>query len=374
MKTKILITFGGESPEHEVSIITALQAIENIDNKRYEIYPIYQNTQKQFFHLKNLTKRTQFLTAQREKVTFGKDEKGGYFQENKILGQKIYPKVALLCYHGGEGESGSMAGFFETLSIPITSSDKESSTICMNKSLTKKILLGTIPQIDSYTTRSYEIRKNSQTITNEILKKISLPLIIKPVHLGSSIGIKIAKSEIELEKKLIEAANLDDEILIEKFLDEIEEYNIAAFKYKDEIKLSEIERPKKKDEILSFKDKYQNGARKNSSAGMASLDREIPAKITVELKKEIQEIATQVYLKLNCHGVVRIDFIYHQGKLYFNEINPIPGSLSFYLWEPLGIQFSELLDMILENAIWHYENRKNIKFESTDIVQKFILN
>ncbi|RMD77236.1 hypothetical protein D6810_01505 [Candidatus Dojkabacteria bacterium] len=374
MKKKVILAFGGHSPEHEVSIITALQVLDNLEHSKYEVFAIYLDRQQNFFLLKNLKNKKDFFRSKRLPIVFGKDNRGGYFKIKGSIQRKIYPDVAMLCFHGGLGESGGLSGFFQSIGIAITCSDLESSSISMNKFLSKKILEGTnINTIQFEAYRTDCIKQDLPGVTKSILKTINLPVIIKPVHFGSSIGIKIARTEIELEKSLIDTCYLDKEILVERFLEKIEEYNVSVFRYKGDILVSEIEKPKKNDLILSYKDKYETGAKKTGKYGMASLLREVPATLPDELRKKIIDQAKLIYEKIGCFGVVRIDFILHNSILYFNEINPIPGSLSYYLWEPIGIDFSELLDMIIENAIYEKEKQDLVRYEpNDDIVSKFI--
>jgi D-alanine-D-alanine ligase len=376
MQKDIIITFGGDSPEHDVSIITALQAWQHVDKAKYKTHLIYFDRENKPYYFKKLKTKKDFYKTQRILITFGKDKKGGYFRTNNLFSSKIYPEANLMCFHGGTGESGSLAGLFEILNIPFSSSSLESSALCMNKIISKKIVSESDVNIveSVYKTRA-EIQKNSLGATTDIVSKLKLPLIVKPAHLGSSVGIKVARTQLELEKALKETSYLDDQVLIEKYLENIVEYNISIFRYKSEIQHSEIERPKPKDEILSFTDKYRSGQKKTgSNAGMASLSRELPAQISDEMKQKIRFVGEKIYNLLQCKGLVRIDFIYHNEILYFNEINPIPGSLSYYLWEPLGIQYSELLDMMIENAIWESQNKVRVKYESSDIVKTFIVN
>ncbi len=364
----IAITFGGVSPEHEVSIITGLQVIENIDKSKYQVTPVFIDQVGNFFLMKDLRTRRDYLKTRKMPTYFFRKQdqaflKSGLFKKTKI--DMVYN-----CCHGGVGEAGSLAGFFETLNLPVTSTNIESSVICMNKSLSKYLVeRQNIPTVPSLTLSYKEIRENINNVTEKIIHELELPVILKPVHFGSSIGIKIATTKVALEISLNEISFLDSEILIEKFLSPIKEYNCSVKIKQGKVQTSAIEKPFTKSEILSFKDKYEEGGTKKIG-GMASLDREIPAKISVVDGELIRKYSEKIYSTLSCFGVVRIDFLMdREGKIYFNEINPIPGSMSFYLWEANGITFKEQITDLIEETL---NQEKKIVFKNkTDIVEKF---
>ena len=332
----IAILCGGESYEHEVSIITGLQIAENIDTKQYTFSFIYFDKNNLPFLLKNLKTKKDFLNAKRIPVVFAKNHDSVEIIIKNLFPQKIKIDVCYLAFHGGIGESGQIQGMCEVLGVPFTSASTEGSVIAMNKSLTKQVLLANgIPILPSITIFSsiYQVDNKSSLIA--ISSKIGLPCIIKPVHLGSSIGIEIARDQISLEKFLNVATRLDNEILIEPALQNFTEYNVSLRSNKNEIELSPIEEPKKNAEILSFSDKYANGSKKTGkinskiSGGMETLDRTLPAKISPELAQQINSYARQVYEATRLTGLVRIDFLYHEGKLYCSEITQSPDQCHF---------------------------------------------
>lgn len=369
----ILVFFGGASPEHEVSIITGLQIFEHIDRELYNPILIYVSEKSQFYQLNRIKNRKDFSLDSKTEVFFGYDEKEKLsFFSSKNAKKVIYCAINTL--HGGGGEAGQMAGFFESFNIPYTSSNVESSVICMNKALAKELVSKeSIPVIGSLSFSSLEIRKNVKEKAGQIEREIGLPTIIKPVHLGSSIGIKIAKSAVELELGLLEASYLDIEIMVEKYLEDISEFNCSVRTVKGKIQASEIEKPLPKEEILSFSEKYEKGGKK-TGGGMASLSRELPVNISSELHKKIQRYSVEVYKLCKCKGVVRIDFIQSKdGNIFFNEINPIPGSMAFYLWEVMGIPFKQQISELIEESIYDYKNSISINYiHKTDIIKNFI--
>lgn len=368
---KVAILFGGVSAEHEVSVISGLQVLENINKKLFIPYAIQLNKRGLFEYFKSLNKKIDYLNIKPQVINFGRDKQGIFFQPSGFLKGKVYIDAAYLAFHGGNGESGQVQGFLETLGIPYTSPNVEASSIAMNKVLTKEVLeQNGIKTVFYDRLFSEDILKN---IDNSMKHIPELPVIIKPAHLGSSIGINIAKTAIELKKYLLEAAHVDSEILVEKFINNFEEYNISVRKIRGKIETSEVERPILKDEILSFADKYQRGGKK--SGGMASLSRELPAAITDTLRKKLQALAIIVFKTIRAKGLVRIDFMVSAEDIYVTEINPIPGSMSYYLWEASGISFQQQITDLIEQAILdhHAELSKNLNYKS-DIIEKFINN
>lgn len=372
----VLIMFGGISPEHEVSVITGLQVVEHIDRAKYIPQVVYITKKGEFNFLGELTNRKDFLKKRRDSVTFGRDEKGGYIQMSGIFGQKIYPIAAYLAFHGGLGEGGAVQGLLESVAIPFTSSSVEGSVVTMNKQLTKDIAKKAgIPSITGTSLRSADIKASYEREARRIVKELGVPVIVKPVHLGSSIGINVAHSEVELQKFLLEAAHADSEILVEKFIAKYVEYNCSVRRINGILEASEIERPVGKDEILSFADKYKRGAKKSGGrGGMASLDRELPARISDTLKLTIQETAKKAFLAARCKGMVRIDFMATEdGDLYLTEINPIPGSMAFYIWEASGVQFKQQITDLIEQGIADAREKRGYEMDYvSDIIEKFV--
>lgn len=372
---KIAIMFGGVSSEHEVSIITGLQVAEKIDRKKFESLVIYVDKNGRFLYYPKFLHRKDFKEIEPLEVNFARDGKGTFMFSSGMLKKKEYLDAVYLAFHGGFGEGGSIQGYLDTMNLPYTSPDTEGSVLGMSKVLGKEILKNyKIPLVDDVvvTDKCCQVEKELDKVTASIIKKLELPVIVKPAHFGSSIGIEIAKTEVELKKALLASSQLDSEILVEKYLKNITEYNVSVRTVNDEIAVSEIEKPLTEDEILSFKDKYGKGGKKNAG-GMANLVRELPAKISEELAERIKKYAKLIYQKLRCKGLVRIDFMKSGNKLYFTEINTIPGSMSFYLWEASGVPFTQQITESIEQAIADFETKINKRFEyQSDIVEKWI--
>lgn len=352
----VVVLFGGVSAEHEVSVISGLQVIEKIDRKLFKPFAIRLNKSGLFEYYEDLKTRKDYLKIKPQLINFSKDERGAYFTAEKLFKNKIYIDIAYLAFHGGNGESGQMQGFIEVLDIPYTSPNVEASAIAMNKILTKEVL-------EQNGIKTVEYFKD--------LKSIKLPVIIKPSHLGSSIGINIAKTKVELKKYLLLAKQVDSEVLIERYAKNFKEYNVSVRKIGDKIETSEIEKPLSSEEILSFADKYQRGGKK--TGGMASLQRELPAKISKNLESRIKNLAINVFKIIRAKGMIRIDFMLENNSLYVTEINPIPGSMSFYLWEASGVSFRQQITDLLNQALIDNEERLSKRLDyKTDIIEKFV--
>lgn len=372
MKINIAVFFGGVSAEHEVSVITGLQVIEKIDRNKFNVFAICLTQKGTFEYYPKLHSRKDYFKIKPKLINFGKDNKGSYFRPAGLVSRKIYIDVAYLAFHGGNGESGQMQGFLDVLDIAFTSPGVESSSISMNKVLTKEVLeshgVTTLPWVRLF---SIDIKKDPDKEVDKVLEKLSLPVIVKPVHLGSSIAVKVARSKIELKKYLLEASYLDSEILVEDYLKKFNEYNISVKKVNDKYLLSEIEKPLSKDEILSFADKYQSGSKK--TGGMASLTRDLPAKIPENIKKYIEESAIKVFELIRATGLVRVDFMLAGSNIYVIEVNPIPGSMSFFLWEASGISFRDQITELILEAIKNKKESDSIRFKyESDIIKKFV--
>lgn len=370
----ILVLFGGQSAEHEVSIITGIQVLEQIDRKIYSPQAIYVTKKGILKYLPNLKSKKDFKPEKGLPIILGRDEKGPFYKVDALFGKKTRIDAAYLAFHGGGGEGGALQGFMESLGIPYTSPNTESSVISMNKVLAKEVFdkqgIDNVPWVRFF---SIDIAENVNSCVDTATKKLSLPIIIKPAHLGSSIGISIARTKIELKKCLLAASQFDSEVLVEKLISGYKEYNCAVRLVDGKVKTSEIEKPTSQDEILSFADKYIRGGSKKQS-GMASLARDLPAKISKKLKSEIEELSKKAFIACRCKGMVRIDFmVTKSGKIYLTEINAIPGSMAFYLWEASGVSFTKQITDLIEQSINDFASQQSFTLDyESDIVNKFI--
>ena len=365
---KLGVIFGGVTCEHDVSVVTGLQLIENVNKEKYEIYPIYIHSDGEWYTGKEL------LNAQIYKE-FNKHEsslKKAIIPPNKkgllILGSGLFSKnefipldVVIPAMHGMNGEDGTLQGLLELANIPYTSSSVLGASIGMDKILMKKVYEAHNLPILPYT---YFIRDEWNNNKEEVLKRIesalTYPMFVKPSNLGSSIGISKAKDKEGLINAIEIAVNYDERVIVEKGVENLIEINCSALGIGDEVQASVCEQPVSWEDFLTFDEKYMRGAKGSKGGktagvkqgGMENMDRRIPANIPEEQSKEIQELTKKAFKALNSKGVSRIDYIIDKetNNIYINEINTIPGSFAFYLWQHDGMSYSELIDKIVEIA------------------------
>jgi len=373
MKKNIGIFFGGRSVEHEISIISAMQAMKAIDSEKYDVTPVYISKDGEWFTgnwlryfdnfrnlketLKNSVKITPSLNAgEGLLLSYPK----GFMKSSKVVA-KI--DVAFPVFHGAFGEDGCMQGVFELMNIPYVGSGVAASSIGMNKVYTKQICREIdIPVIDFYSVDADSWFADKEKFVSEIEKKFKFPLIVKPNNLGSSIAVSKAKNRTELENAVELVAMYSNEILIERFVTSIREINCSVAETSDGAQVSECEEPVvNSSELLSFEEKYMSTG--GASQGMAGSKRKVPADIPEKTKKEIEEYSLRLFKHLDCSGIIRIDYILDEAekKVYMNEVNTIPGSLSFYLWEAKGIKFADILTSIIENSIKRFSKKNKLK-------------
>lgn len=374
MKTNIAVFFGCRSVEHEVSIISAVQAMRAADKEKYELIPVYVAKDGMMFSSEDMFQIENFrdidkLLKKSEEVTFIKKSDGVFMHpiNKKALhrSKEIKIDLAFPIVHGTNCEDGTMAGYFEFLGLPYISCDILSAAVGMDKAVFKDVLKNAgLPVLDCvrFTAREYLI--DSTEITDKIKTEVSFPLIVKPVNLGSSVGITKVKTEAELDSAIRLAAGFADKILAERAVENLREINCSVLGDTDECTASVCEEPFMHDEILSYKDKYEGGAKDGPSKGMASLGRKIPADIPEELSEKIKDISCKVFKVIGASGVVRIDYLLDNktGEVYANEINTIPGSLAFYLWQASGISYKQLIDKLVEIAFRRERKRENLQF------------
>lgn len=349
----ICVIIGGQSVEHEISLISGLQTILNLNNSKYKVFPIYLSKNNEFIYLKNITIDYFKKGLQKNKKT------NCYFKRinnNTYLITK-YKKHIIDCIipvvHGKGVEDGTIQALTKLLKVPSTSSDILSSSIAQNKVITKKLLkqhnIRMLPFVEIN-------QENNQKKINKLLNIYQYPLIVKPTTLGSSIGIKIIENKEQLISEIKYSKQYDKSVIVEQKLTNFTEYNIACFKYKNELHLSQIEEVKSNNPYLTFDDKYLDGGLKETSKE----NRVIPANITPALEEEILTATKTIYKTVGFTGVIRIDFLFDKdnNKLYFNEANTIPGSLAFYLFKDYS--YTNLLDLLIENAIYEYHKEQTL--------------
>ena len=369
MKLKLAVLFGGKSTEHEISIISTIQAIGHINRDKYDIIPVYITKNNDFYVGEFIDKIEEYthipqLLAKSTQVVWIKDgDKVSLFRyPMKKFGNNVITQVdiAFPIVHGTNVEDGTLQGYLATLGLPVVGCDVLSSAVGMNKYVMKTVLKDNgVPVLDCkcYSWKDYE---DVDGLVAKIEKEFTYPVIIKPLNLGSSIGIKKANDRDGLLEALDLGFEFSKKILVERAITNLKEINCSVIGDYESAKASECEEPVNSDDILSFEDKYiggakggAKGAKTGGSKGMASLKRKIPAEISDEMRDKIRKMAVDAFTCLGCSGVSRIDFMIDQStnEVYLNEINTIPGSLSFYLWEPLGVKYTDLLDEMIELAL-----------------------
>lgn len=368
----ILVLFGGETTEHDISILTAIQVCDSFDVLKYNVVPVYINKNGEWFLVSDVGSVARFLKSEfniKNRCVLNYD---GVLSVGKGLrSKKITIDYAFICMHGINGEDGTMAGLLDLYHIPTVNCGVESSSIAMNKILFKKFMLAIgVPVIDYFDVCSVDeviTRLNKKTKDGRFL----FPLIVKPARLGSSIGVVVCNNIDEYEKACVDGLMLDDSLLVERCLTNFNEYNIAIYNTEDGFVVSDIEQPLSSSKFLSFEEKYLNDGKGD---GMENISRVFPAKISKNLQSEIAMYAKKIYHELNMKGVVRFDFIYdnQDKKLYINEANTIPGSYANYLFRNKQISFTHMLDDLIAYARVDYINKKNIvKTFDTSVLKEY---
>lgn len=368
-KLKVGLFFGGRSTEHEVSVLTALQAFENLDKEKYEVIPIYVSKQGNFYtnpKLLNLKKyqNVKALLQFSSKITLGRKNNQAGFFTRKLFGNFTVFDVALLSFHGSFGEDGCMQGLLEMYQIPYTGFNVMASAVAMDKVVSKAVFQNLQLPIGKYLSfPRVDWVNNPKKILKEITKSLNYPLFIKPATIGSSIGVNKVLDSNSLSFAIEVASTYTEKILVEEAFENALEVNCSALGY-GQVQASVCEMPMASSEILSFADKYQRGGKGSKGSGMAAMTRIIPAPIPEKLAKQIQTATQQIFTALDGCGVARVDYFIDKEKQRFwvNEVNSPPGSFAFYLWEKSGIKFSQLLDMLIEFALQRATNQSKTQY------------
>ena len=379
---KVGVIFGGDSVEHEVSIISALQAMENIDEEKYEIIPIYVSKNRHFYtggalrdietykYFDNMKKFVKEITICRKGKNIVLQKVKGFFGRDVNTIDVAFPIV-----HGKGVEDGSLAGYLETLGLPVVGPSVLGAALGQDKVVLKQVLEANNIKIPKYEWfYDYEYSMNKDKIIENV-ETLGYPVIVKPANLGSTIGIGVAHNQSELIKSIEEALEYDKKIVIEEMIPNLLELNCAVCGNYEYSEASLVAEMKVKHELLTFEDKYLGGSKgkgmkgtaKNPNA-MSNSEFEVPANISDEMTDKIYEISKQVFRVLNLKGVCRIDYLVNRetGDIYVNEPNTIPGSLAFYLYKPKGKDYKTLTDEMIKSAIKDYKNemRKTSSFTS----------
>ena len=370
-KIRAGVFFGGPSVEHEVSVITAMQAIQAMDPQRYEVIPVYTTKNGELYtgaHLAQLESYRNIPEAlkQAQKVVLQKEGKDVVLMlaKQKRFGSSIVAAldVDLPIYHGTGGEDGVMQAHFERLGLPYTGPDVTSSAIGMDKWASKAMFkLHGVPCVEGVKVTQSQYFTDPEATAQTIEKAVGYPAIIKPYNLGSSVGIHKCRDRASLLDGLEDAFLYSQAVLAERAVQNLREINCAVLGDAEEARASVCEEPLNATDILTYADKYQSGGKTGKtgaksgggSKGMQSLARVVPADLSPEMTEKVQQLAIDAFRAIGACGCSRIDFLLDNqtGELFANEINTIPGSLAFYLWEKSGLTFTQLMDEMIRLAL-----------------------
>lgn len=378
MKINVAVFFGCSSVEHEVSVISGVQAMRSLDREKYNVIPVYVSKNGDFLTGDALFDIEEYkdlpaLMGKCRPVTLVREENCVLLRSIKsslLHRDKGTPiDIALPVVHGTNCEDGTIQGYFELLGLPYAGCDILSSAVGMDKNVFKRtVAADDLPVLRCATVTAKMWIEEPERVEKCVAEEIGYPAIVKPVNLGSSVGISRVDSAEKLHEAVKLALSFTDTLLIERAITNLREINCSVLGDRDECEASVCEEPLMGDEILSYEDKYMRGgksAKGDGSKGMASLQRKIPADLSAQKTAEIQDLAVRTFKCLGCCGVVRIDFMIDcddNDKVYINEINTIPGSLAFYLWEATGVKYPELLDRILDLGFKRARRRENLMF------------
>lgn len=378
MKTKIGVFFGGRSTEHEISVISACQAMAAIDRDKYEVVPVYISKQGRWYTSAALTEVANYRNP--DKLLAASTE---VYMRPVYGDYNLYPArpvgfwgkkgpvatldVAIPVLHGSNGEDGIFEGVLETIGIPYAGCSTLSSANGMDK-ITMKMILASddIPVVDYVWFTDKQWFTDRDALIEKIEKRIGYPVIVKPANLGSSVGIGRADSRGQLLERVADAGRYSARIIVEDLVEDMKEINCSVLGDCDDYRTSVLEEPIKSGEILSYTDKYMGGSK--DSRGMHAAAKRIPAQLPADLAEKISRLAGETFRVLSCHGVSRVDLMIDNatGAVYVNEINTIPGSLSFYLWEAAGLSFPQLMDTLVKLALRRKRDQasKTVSYDS----------
>ncbi len=364
MKTNIGVFFGGRSTEHEISVISASQAMAAINRDKYDVTPIYITKQGRWYtgdallDIKNYRNPKELVAKCTEvymQPTYGDynlyKTKRGMFGGNGVLTRL---DVVIPVLHGSNGEDGIFEGVLESIGIPFAGCNVLASANGMDKITMKMILAADgIPVVDYVWFTDKQWFSQRETLIKKIEDKLGYPVIVKPANLGSSVGIGSAHSREELFERVADAERYSTRIIVEHMLADMQEINCSVLGDCNDYRMSVLEEPIKSADFLTYEEKYCGGGSKGGAKGMQRSLKRIPADLPEDTTKRIQFLAGETFRILNCHGVSRVDVMIDRtdGQIYVNEINTIPGSLSFYLWEASGLSFGKLMDNLVELAV-----------------------
>lgn len=358
MRLNIGVIFGGKSVEHEISIISAIEAMGYADENKYKIVPIYIDKDNTWYtgeHLKSIINFRDIDLVKRyaKKVALVKVGKSFVLQRLGMFKKSLCViDIVVPIGHGAYLEDGSLQGYLNMLGVPYAGPSVLGAALGQDKVIQKELLsVNNIPVVNYTWFYNYEL--SDKKLVQERLSKLKYPVFIKPSSLGSSIGIEIAEDEKDFFKKVKNAIKYDKKILVEEKVNDVKEINISVLGNYKGVEVSEIEEINSNDDFYSFKEKYVNNFSKTQEK-----DAKTKPIISKEMIEDMKEYAIDTFKVLDGNGVARIDFLINDKtkKIYVNEINTIPGSLSSYLWKAKKKNQTELFDDLIAIAV---DNKKD---------------
>lgn len=367
MKKNILVACGGLSSEHDVSVITALQFLEKIDTNKYNCEILYLSRQNKMYtskYLKSFDAYRQFDCNKHKRVTLMSGDNRLFWVKKRGLAPLFAVDFVINCCHGGVGENGILSGLFELSGIDGSSPISASMGICMDKVLSKMVAENAGINVVDYVVIDEFSWKYSREVVEKQVNNLGYPVVVKPSRQGSSVGVVLVNSKEDLVFAMNLAFEYDNKLVVEKAIINKREFNCSCLLSEEEILVSEIEEPNTSGVILSFEQKYSGGGKgkmsvtKGIPTGMEALSRQLPANITAKLKKRLQVESKKIYSLFELCGVVRIDYIFDvdNKKLYFSEVNVIPGSMATYFWENINI-----FDTLIAGSKKYWASRRVLK-------------
>ena len=393
MKIRVGVIFGGETVEHEVSIISAIQAMNKMDEEKYEIIPIYITKDREWYTgdmLKDIDVYQDLnLIKKYSKNVVLYFKNGSYVLQSKGLFKNVVKEIdiAFPIVHGTNVEDGVLQGYLQTIGIPYVGPNVYGAVAGQDKAIMKDIWKSLdIPMTEYVWFYDVDFRQTPEEVIKKV-ETLKYPVIVKPATTGSSVGINVCENQEKLKEAIDEAIQYDNKIVVEEVVENLKEVNIAVMGNYEHQKVSVIEEVLSSNKFLTYTDKYIGGGKGKlkggvkvpvkGSKGMASTSRKLPADLSEKTRKEVEDIAVRAFKGLGSAGNSRIDFLIDEktNKVYINEINSIPGSLAFYLWDAKDINFTQVLDDMINIGIKEYKKRlsKTHSFES-NILAGFAAN
>lgn len=387
-KIQLGVFFGSRTCEHEVSIISAVQLMRSANRETYDVIPVYISKKGEWFtgdalfdistytpfdeNRKGIVRVNLDITSGSGALTRVEHAKGLFGKDKEVVVARL--DCVIPVFHGMHGEDGTVQGLLELCNIPYAGSGVGASAMGMDKVYMKQYFRGAgFPVLPSCWFLRHAWETDRQAVLAQIEKELPYPVFVKPASLGSSIGVTKARDRASLEEALDLGFEFDRKVLVEQGLNEPLELNCSVLGYNGVANASEIEMPISGGDLLTFMDKYLGDS---STKGMASLKRLLPAPIEPELRDKIRQLSVDIFNDMDCKGVVRIDYMFDKesGGLYITEINTIPGSLAFYLWEVCGMPYGKLIDEMVRCAMEAQQDKDNSNYAYTsDILNNISL-